>query len=206
MVRSLSRLARVAVCIASIACSGADGVRDTATSGSTGAAAPPFTSLPAPPAASSVPPSVTTRIALDGAGLMLVDSSGSTRSIAFGMPEARVLTAVVAALGDPRDRSTNLDCGAGPVDVVSFPGGLLVNLQAGKFVGWTVRPARGREPRTMSGIGLGSTRAELASSARSRSGARPSISRSAVLRDLDVACAVRDQQIAQQRCLALAAR
>jgi len=47
------------------------------------------------------------------------------------------------------------------LDFVSFDGGLLVNLQGGKCFGWTVRKAGGREPRTVSGIGLGSEHAEL---------------------------------------------
>ncbi len=161
MRRNLTRLARTALGMASIACAGSDDVRHTTTRRESGAAAPPAAASPPPPAAVNVAPSLAIRIALDGDGLIFVDTSGSTRSVAFGVSETRVLTAAAAALGDPRDRSTNRDCGAGPVDFVSFEGGLLVNLQGGKFVGWTVRPAGGREPRTMSGIGLGSTRTEL---------------------------------------------
>ena len=102
------------------------------------------------------------RLALDGDGLMLVDSAtGSTRTIAFGAPEVEAIAAASSALGVPRERSTNLDCGAGPLDFVAFESGLLVNVQSARFVGWSVRPGRERAPRTMSGIGLGSTRAEL---------------------------------------------
>jgi len=108
-----------------------------------------------------VVPTAAFRMALDGDGLMLVDTGGSTRALTFGTSESLVLAAATASLGAPRDRSTNQDCGAGPLAFVSFDGGLLVTLQGGKFVGWTVRAAAGREPRTMSGIGLGSTRAEL---------------------------------------------
>lgn len=102
------------------------------------------------------------RLALDGDGLMLMDAAtGSTRTIAFGGPEAEAIAAVSAALGTPRARSTNRDCGAGPLDFVEFETGLLVNVQSGRFVGWTVRSGSERTPRTMSGIGVGSTRAEL---------------------------------------------
>lgn len=95
------------------------------------------------------------RLALDGDGLLLVDSaSGSTRVIAFGAPETEAITAVASAVGAPRGRSTNLECGAGPLDFVAFERGLLVNVQKARFVGWTVRPERQRPLRTMSGIGL----------------------------------------------------
>lgn len=44
---------------------------------------------------------------------------------------------------------------------MSFQSGLLINVQSARFVGWTVKPEREHTPRTMSGIGLGSTRADL---------------------------------------------
>ena len=110
----------------------------------------------------------TPQIALDGDGLRLVSASGSTRALAFGAAESDVLSAATAAFGASTDRSTNQECGAGPLEFVSFQGGLLVNVQRGTFVGWTVRRAggpgaTGTRLTTMSGIGLGSTRADLES-------------------------------------------
>ncbi len=160
-----ARLAPVTLAIVVLACSGSDGVRHTAgtraASDDAPAGEPAGAVSPGPPAVAPDTPSAATLIALDGDGLMLVDSSGSTRAVAFGASEAVVLRAATAAFGEPRDRSSNQECGAGPLEFVSFDGGLLVSLQRGKFVGWTVRRTSGRGPSTMSGIGLGSTRAEL---------------------------------------------
>ena len=124
--------------------------RDTAAAGAPGAAAP----AQAPVAAFHV--------ALDGDGLRLVDAAtGSARAIPFGMPAEQAIAAVGAALGVPRARGTNQDCGAGPLDFLTFDDGLLLAVQDGRFVGWTVRAAGPHTPTTMSGIGLGSTRAAL---------------------------------------------
>ena len=65
---------------------------------------------------------------------------------------------MTASLGAPLERTTNAECA---LDVVAFDGGLLVNVQKGRFVGWTVRATEGRALGTMSGIGLGSTRSAL---------------------------------------------
>lgn len=110
------------------------------------------------------PPVGRTLIALDGEGLRLVNSeSGSTRALSYGTPESAAIEAVTAALGAPTDRGTNSECGAGPVDFVTFPGGVQLVLQRNQFVGWTARP-NGEQPlRTMSNVGLGSTRADLES-------------------------------------------
>lgn len=148
MVRRMKHLALAvlaALASASMACGGAEVARDVSSGDSS----------------ELVPPPVTTLIALDGDGLMLVDRSGSTRAVAFGTPEAQLLSAATAALGGSSDRTSNVECGAGPLEFVSFAGGLTVNLQAAKFVAWSVRTAGGQQLRTMSGIGLGSTRAEL---------------------------------------------
>lgn len=104
------------------------------------------------------------RIALDGEGLRLVDAAtGSTRPVAFGAADSTAVAAATATLGAPSERSSNSECGAGPLDFVAFPGGLLLAVQHHRFVGWSVRRTSGRELQTMAGIGLGSTRAELES-------------------------------------------
>ena len=104
------------------------------------------------------------RIALDGEGVRLIDAvTGSARPLGFGSAESVAVAAATVALGAPRDRSSNSDCGAGPLDFAEFPGGLLLALQDHRFVGWTVRRTSGRQLQTMAGIGLGSTRAELES-------------------------------------------
>lgn len=101
-------------------------------------------------------------VALDGEGVRIVGApSGSTRLLPFGSPSSSATATVSQSLGDPAERATNLDCGAGPMEFVAFRGGLMLNVQQDRLVGWTVRPGSDGAPTTMSGIGLGSTRAEL---------------------------------------------
>jgi hypothetical protein len=94
---------------------------------------------------------------------MLVNAaSGSTRSIQFGTPDSLAVAAVASAFGEPEERNANDECGIGPMEFVIFDGeGLLLAINEGQFVGWAVRPPEGAALRTMSGIGVGSTRAEL---------------------------------------------
>lgn len=123
----------------------------------------------APPALDAVatsdtsPDTATVRFALAGDGVMLVDAtSGSTRAVPFGTADSAAVQAVAVAFGEPEERTFNEDCGMGRMEFVIFDGeGLLLAVQGGKFVGWTVRPPEGTALRTMSGIGVGSTRAEL---------------------------------------------
>ncbi len=49
----------------------------------------------------------------------------------------------------------------GPLDFVSFGDELMIAIQNERFLGWTVRRGGAVTMRTMSNIGLGSTRAEL---------------------------------------------
>jgi len=116
--------------------------------------------LTVPPAAPAV------HVSLDGDGLrFVVESSGSTRLLAFGTPAAQVIAAVSAAIGAAQSRGTNADCGAGPVAFVGFDRGLSLIMQDGSFVGWSARVTGDSATlTTMSGIGVGSTRAALDSS------------------------------------------
>ena len=122
---------------------------------------------PVPEAASVASDSATTtpavRFALAGDGVMLVDAtSGSTRSIPFGTADSTAVQAVAVAFGEPEERTANDECGIGRLEFAIFDGeGLLLAIHDGKFVGWAVRPPEGAALRTMSGIGVGSTRAEL---------------------------------------------
>jgi hypothetical protein len=128
--------------------------------------------VPAEPAGSTPPPAagrapaVSVRtpasrpaLALDGEGLRLVDpGSGRTRLLPFGLPEPQVLAILEPLRGAPEERSRNDECGAGPLAFASWPDGLQLVMSDGRFVGWSLD-----EPglETMSGLGLGSTRAEL---------------------------------------------
>ena len=118
------------------------------------ASATPAPAPPAPADAAAGP-----ALALDGEGLRLVDrSSGRTRPIAFGTPEAQVLAALQPLRGPPAERSTNEECGAGPLAFAEWPDDLQLVFQEGRFVGWWVD-----DPglTTMSGVGVGSSLDQL---------------------------------------------
>ncbi|HEX6925054.1 MAG TPA: hypothetical protein VF167_06470 [Longimicrobiaceae bacterium] len=99
-------------------------------------------------------------LALDPEGLRLVDrETGRARSIAFGSPGDFVVEVTSLALGAPLERGSSRDCGT---EDVSWEEGLSVTLRSNRFVGWFVR-GDASSLTTMSGIGVGSTRAELES-------------------------------------------
>lgn len=115
-------------------------------------AAPDSVAAPAPAAE---PPAV----ALDGEGLRFVSKpSGATRLLAFGAPQADVVTAVNASQpGVTPKEAESADCGA---TVVTWPSGLSAYFTFGKFAGWAVRE-NSPTLTTMSGVGVGSTRSAL---------------------------------------------
>ena len=93
-------------------------------------------------------------LALDGEGLRLVDAKGATKLVAFGS-DAATAEGLLPKVGE---RMTNEECGAGPMQFAR-DGGLTLNFQDGKFVGWYLE--EGSDLTTMDGIGLGSTRAGI---------------------------------------------
>jgi hypothetical protein len=58
-------------------------------------------------------------------------------------------------------KGTNQDCGAGPVQAASWPDGLSLVFQNGRFVGWGLGARAIGRLATAAGVGPGSTRAEL---------------------------------------------
>lgn len=104
-------------------------------------------------------------IALDGEGLRLVNSeTGSTRLLAFGTDREATETAVAAQLGAADDRASNGECGAGPMDFSKYDD-FSVNFQDGQFVGWFLRHGdHSAALTTMSGVGIGTKRNEMAKS------------------------------------------
>ena len=124
---------------------------------------------PAPPAAATAPapaapaaqaqPASRVALTLDGEGLRLVAAgTGSTRLVPFGTPEAQALAALQPLRSAPAERSTNDECGAGPLAFAEWPDNLQLVFQEGRFVGWSTDQ---RGLTTMSGLGVGSTRGEL---------------------------------------------
>lgn len=119
------------------------------------AAAPP--SGPAPVATGQA------SVALDAGGLLIVmKDTGSTRMIDFGLPKDRTVAIVTNVAGAPTPESTNSECGAGPVQFIAYPDGLTLLFQEDRFVGWSLDKDAAGKQSTMSGIGVGSTRSDLA--------------------------------------------
>lgn len=114
-----------------------------------------------PEAKADGPAAATTAVSLDGEGLRFVDkTSGKTSVLAFGVPRKQAEEALGRVAGTLDDRSTNEECGAGPMEFTRYDA-MTLNFQDGKFVGWFL----GNEPgasfyTTMSGIGVGTTRAK----------------------------------------------
>jgi hypothetical protein len=120
---------------------------------------------PVPAAKANGPNAATTAVSLDGEGLRFVDkNSGKTSLLAFGVPRAQAETALANVAGKEDDRSTNEECGAGTMEFTRYDA-MTLNFQDGKFAGWFL----GNEPgaaaySTMSGIGVGTTRAKASES------------------------------------------
>ncbi|RYF95534.1 MAG: hypothetical protein EON95_01095 [Caulobacteraceae bacterium] len=127
------------------------------------APAAPVTPAPVEPVTPAVPatPAAAGGVALDQEGLRLVSESGSTRLVAFGTPTADAVAALSSVLGNPADRSTNSECGAGPTEFVSWPNDLDALFLDGKFSGWSAGRDSGAKVTTMDGIGVGSSRQQL---------------------------------------------
>ena len=111
-------------------------------------------SAPANPPTTAPAPAAAATIVVDGEGLKA--GPGST-PIAFGSPRATVEAAVKAALGSDPVVSENPDCPTGSATVLDWGDAMQVVLQDGAFVGWRADDAT---VRTMSGLHVGSTRAE----------------------------------------------
>ncbi|MCU0552148.1 MAG: hypothetical protein MUC48_22660 [Leptolyngbya sp. Prado105] len=110
------------------------------------------------------PKPATVVLALDSEGLRVVNAStGSTRTLPFGLKEADVVSSVTTLRGKPQSRSTNRECGAGALEFAQWSDGLNLLFQKGRFVGWDVNDLNkgARRLTTMAGIGVGSTRTAL---------------------------------------------
>ncbi len=116
---------------------------------------------PMPEAKANGPAAATTAVSLDAEGLRFVDkASGKTSLLALGVPRAEAEEALARVDGKADDRSTNEECGAGPMEFTRFDA-MTLNFQDGKFVGWFLGNENGASRySTMSGIAIGTTRAK----------------------------------------------
>lgn len=95
--------------------------------------------------------------------LTLIDpQNGRTRHLNFGMPERDVVEALKLAAGAAVKSHGDRECKGSPMDLVRFGNGLTLGLRNGQFVGWSLS---GPSKLTgMSGVGIGSSLAEIQSS------------------------------------------
>lgn len=100
-------------------------------------------------------------LALEGEGLRVFSvPSGSARPVPFGTAQDETLALLTAVLRmGPRDEGEQIDCRA---EYATWENGLTTWFVRDGFVGWSV-PNAGSPLTTASGVGVGSTRAELES-------------------------------------------
>lgn len=127
------------------------------TSALTGATSPVDGRAAAPIPASSRQPT----LAVDAEGLRwFVPPNGSARPLAFGTPQADVLASLERVRG-PAETGTNADCGAGPVQYATWPDGLSLVFQNGRFAGWGLDRRAAGALATANGVGPGTDRDAL---------------------------------------------
>ena len=126
------------------------------------AAAPPAASQPSLQSQAHVDNAAETaalKLALDSEGLRIVNTvSGASRLVPFGTSRADLVKAVSAAQkAQPLLQGDNLTCRAA---YATWPSGLTAFFSKDRFAGWSALHA---DPTlvTASGIGVGSSRAEL---------------------------------------------
>ncbi|MEM6266986.1 MAG: aspartate-semialdehyde dehydrogenase [Pseudomonadota bacterium] len=106
-------------------------------------------------------PQVTDTVELRGDGL-----AAGPEAFYFAAGRREVETALSAILGEPSGTSANDECGAGPMEMTDFEGGLTVNTANDVLVGWLWRmPQEGDAPPAqdialVGDLQLGSSRAE----------------------------------------------
>ena len=97
-------------------------------------------------------------VVLEGAGLR-IPSASPPRTLAFDIPEAETIDTLTKALGaPPTERGENEECGGGSMKFAEWKGELTAWFLDGRFAGWDNKGGL----KTIEGIGVGSTRAEVA--------------------------------------------
>jgi hypothetical protein len=144
----------------------------TTTTAAVTTTAPPATTLPSTTAASTstVPgdeaPDALAPLLESGAIAVIAADTGTIRRFEFASASAEeAVAALTVALGEPSERTDLSECGEGPLVRTRWSTGLNVYAAAdGVVAGWAVDPDASATFTTADGIGLRSTRADLAAS------------------------------------------
>ncbi|MEA3011622.1 MAG: hypothetical protein QOD42_167 [Sphingomonadales bacterium] len=100
------------------------------------------------------------RLSSDGLGAGM-PGLHTNQSFRFGMPKAEIVAAVAQMRSWETPSEANGQCGAGPMEFTRF-GKLTLNIQNGRFVGWSLDGPRGAEPiEEEYGLAIGTPRAEV---------------------------------------------
>ncbi|HEX8621294.1 MAG TPA: hypothetical protein VF718_04925 [Allosphingosinicella sp.] len=111
---------------------------------------------PAPASASSDP--ALPALVLEGHGLRISGTAPGTE-LPFDTPKAAAIEALTKALGrPPTELGANEECGGGGLEFAEWKGEIRAWFEEGRFAGWD---SEGKL-KTQGGIGLGSSRADLA--------------------------------------------
>lgn len=134
----------------------ADGGNGAAPAAANSAAAAGDGSAPARPA--SADPALAPLV-LEGHGLRISGVAPGTE-LPFDTPKAAAIEAVAKALGrPPTERGTNEECGGGGLEFAAWKDEITAWFENDRFVGWDTKG----KLKTPGGIGIGSSRADLAS-------------------------------------------
>ncbi len=125
---------------------GNESVANSAAPANVSASAPAATPAPAAP------------VVLEGAGLRIPGAS-PPRTLGFDMAEGETIEALTKALGrPPTQQGENEECGGGAMKFAEWKGELTAWFLDGRFAGWDNKGGL----KTLEGIGVGSSRAEVA--------------------------------------------
>ena len=122
-------------------------------------AAPAPVAAPAAPGAPYAPTEAL--LAADSVTFPNPGGRGTGLNVALGRPQAEVIATLTQFRGAAPTVSENSECGAGPLTFARWGDGLSLLFQDGALAGWAAGDETPRGFKTLTGIGVGSTVAEL---------------------------------------------